>query len=220
MNVSHAWARCSVAQRSTIPSTLRASATSSLSAGSYVYQQGAHSSAIYVIRSGVACLESVNRRGERCIVHFLGKGAMIGHEALREQLRCFDARACTDIEIERVKLRGSLNEIQHDDPLGSVDLLALKMLQDITTFRIELHRANANQRVLLMLELLKSAHPPEALTIWLPSRQDMADMLDMNHVTASRVVANLYRSNILLRGTRHDRVGVDWAQVGRWLQAD
>ena len=41
----------------------------------------------------------------------------------------------------------------------------------------------------------------------------MANTLDINHATASRMFAHLYRENVLLQGRRSDEVGVDWCKV-------
>lgn len=94
------------------------------------------------------------------------------------------------------------------------------LLHEITRFRVELHRASARQRVLLLLEQLRKAHPANLSSIWLPSRQEMADTLDINHVTASRVVAQLFRERVLRRGHRSDDVDVDWFQVHRLLHTE
>lgn len=186
----------------------------------YLYQQGEPSSTAFVIRSGIACLESVNHRGERCIVHFLGPGALIGHEAWLGQPRCFDARACTDTVLEPMAAASRPDPGRQAGTAGGLGMAVSHLLQDITKFRVELHGASAKQRVLLLLEQLRKAHLPQATSIWLPSRQEMADTLDINHVTASRVVAHLFRETVLLRGLRSDEVGVDWNRVHRLLQAE
>lgn len=186
----------------------------------YLYQQGEPASTAFVIRSGIASLESVNHRGERCIIHFLGPGAFIGHEAWLGQPRCFDARACTDTELERVAAPSRSDPGQPAGTVPGFGVAVSHLLQEITRFRAELHCASARQRVLLLLAQLRKAHAPEVTSIWLPSRQEMADTLDINHVTASRVVAHLYRENVLRRGPRSDKVGVDWCKVHRLLHSE
>jgi CRP-like cAMP-binding protein len=189
-------------------------------AKSYIYQQGEPSSTAFVIRSGIACLESVNHRGERCIVHFLGPGALIGHEACLGEPRYFDARACTDIVLEPFGSQARSDPGRHAGIQSGSGMAVSHLLRDITNFRVELHRSSARRRVLLLLEQLRKAHPREATPLWLPSRQDIADTLDINHVTASRVVARLYREKVLLRAARNDEVGIDWHRVHRLLQAE
>lgn len=171
-----------------------------------------------MIRSGIASLESVNHRGERCIVHFLGPGSIIGHEAWLGQPRCFDARACLHTVLEPLASHPGPNCLA--DALTDPGMAVSNLLHEITRFRVELHRASARQRVLLLLEQLRKAHPAEVRSIWLPSRQEMADTLDINHVTASRVVAHLFRESVLRQDPRSDEVGVDWSQVHRLLHTE
>jgi CRP-like cAMP-binding protein len=206
--------------RSQLPAVQRAPALVRFPAQHHLYQQGDPASAAFVIRSGIACLESVNHRGDRSIVHFLGPGALIGHEAWLAEPRCFDARACTEMALEPVATLPRSSPGCPGDSLQEFGVAVSQLLQDITKFRVELHRANAVQRVLLLLEQLRKAHLSQATSIWLPSRHEMADTLDINHVTASRVVAHLFRENVLLRVPRSDEVGVDWHRVHRLLQAE
>lgn len=189
-----------------------------LPAQAYLYQAGDPSTTAFMIRSGIVSLESVNHRGERCIVQFLGPGSFIGHEAWMGQRRCFDARACIPTVLEPgasppgpIRLNGVFTD---------AGMAVSKLLHEITRFRVELHRASARQRVLLLLEQLRKAHPANISSIWLPSRQEMADTLDINHVTASRVVAQLFRERVLRRVHRSDEVGVDWIQVQRLLHTE
>lgn len=125
---------------------------------------------------------------------------------MAHQPRWFDARACTDTALE---------------PVGPADNVASglvsRMLHEMAQFRVELHRSNARRRVLLLLELLGKIHPPETDSFWLPGRQDMADLLDINHITASRVVAGLYREGVLQRTARHGLAGIAWDNVTRLL---
>lgn len=44
------------------------------------------------------------------------------------------------------------------------------------------------------LHLLEERH---GNTIWLPSRTEMADYLDLNHATVSRVIARLKRDGVI-----------------------
>jgi len=189
-------------------------------AKSYIYQQGEPSSTAFVIRSGIACLESVNHRGERCIVHFLGPGALIGHEACLGEPRYFDARACKDLVLEPFASQARSDAGRHAGIQSRSSMDVSHLLRDITKFRVELHRSSARRRVLLLLDQLRKAHLSQATSIWLPSRHEMADTLDINHVTASRVVAHLFRENVLIRAPRNDEVGVDWHQVHHLLQAE
>lgn len=179
-------------------------------ANSYLYPAGERSTELYRIRSGIVGLESVNERGERCIFHLVGSGAVLGHETLLRQPRIFDARACTDVFLEAISLLPSTDPTLSHSMMLWAHSAVTRLLQDVTRFKVELHRAQATEKVLLLFERIKNLLPEHSDTCWLPSRTEMADILDINHVTASRVVARLFREGALRRSVRKQFAQVDW----------
>lgn len=182
-------------------------------ANDYLFQQGEPSPELFRIRKGIVCLESVNDRGERCIFHLLGQGAVFGHETLLQQPRSFDARACTDAVVEAISVSTGTDPSQWVSLMHWANASVSRLLQDAARFKVELHRAQATEKVLLLLEQLKKLHPEKSDACWLPSRTEMADILDINHATASRVVARLFRDGALRRGATKEVARVDWNRV-------
>lgn len=179
-------------------------------ANGYLYQEGEKSTELYRIRSGIVCLESVNERGERCIFHLVGSGSVVGHEAVHRLPRSFDVRACTDVFLEAILLPSSTGSALSNSMMGWVHATQAKLLQDAAKFKVDLHRARASEKVRLLLKQIKKLHPDQANAYWLPSRSEMADILEINHVTASRVVARLFRDGTLQRAGNKEFVQIDW----------
>lgn len=190
------------------------SKTHTIQANQYVYQQGQMSTALYRVRSGVVSLESVNERGERCIFHLIGKGAVIGHEALLRTPRSLDLRACTEALVEVIPTPHATDSTVSQTMIRWAHASMARLLQDAARFRVELHRAQAREKVLLLLEQIRDLDPDVTDTCWLPSRSEMADILDINHATASRVVARLFREGMLQRTVHKEMAQVNWNLVG------
>ena len=140
---------------------------------------------------------------------------MLGHEALLQQPRDFDARACTDTVVETIPLSATADPATGGSLMRWAHAAVARLLQDAVRFKVELHRAQATEKVLLLLEQLKKLHPEKADACWLPSRGEMADILDINHATASRVVARLFREGTLRRAANKDFALVDWGRIRR-----
>jgi CRP-like cAMP-binding protein len=188
-------------------------------ANDYLYQQGEASPQLYLVKAGIVCLESANDRGERCIIHLMGQGALVGHEAFLQQPRSFDARVCTDAVLEVISMPVTTDITLGDSMMRWANTAVARLLQDAVNFKVELHRAHAHEKVLLLLEQLKSLHPESADVFWIPSRSEMADILGINHVTASRVVAKLFRESALLRASHKNYARVDWERVRLLLRS-
>jgi CRP-like cAMP-binding protein len=179
----------------------------------YLFQQGETAADLYRIRTGIVCLESVNERGDRCITHLLGQGAVIGHEALLQHPRGFDARVCTDAVIETMAVPPTTDPARGAWLMQWAAAAVARLLQDAAAFRVELHRARAEEKVLLLLEQLRKLHAEKAEVCWLPSRYEMADILDIHHATASRVIARLFRDGALRPTARRDFAKVNWNRI-------
>lgn len=182
-------------------------------ANEYLYQQGEQATELYRVREGIVCLEGVNERGERCIFHLLGRDSVLGHEALLQQPRSFDVRSCTEAKVEVIHLPTTAETSLRASMLHWVTTDAARMLQDAARFKVELHRAQAAEKMLLLLGVLQKLQPEQTDCFWLPSRNEMADILDINHATASRIVARLFREGALRRVSRKDFVKVDWNRI-------
>lgn len=182
----------------------------------YLHLQGESRTNIYRITQGILALEAVSANGQRCILQFLGPGSLLGGEALWQDSREFDARACTEMEIERC-----FDATHHDDAAARTRVAEEVAQQAIRIARtkVTLHHSSAYQRVLQLLLVLKALHPPQTRSVWLPTRSDMADFLDINLATASRLVTRLQRDAVLhVEGLAS--ATVDWDKVQELLSRD
>lgn len=178
-------------------------------AGHYLHLRGDTQSGVYRIQSGIVALEEVNEDGHRCILQFLGPGALLGGEVLWQTARAFDARACTRVTVERCFTEEALQEAA--TRLAVAETMA-QQGQRMARLKSALHQANAHQRVLNMLSALRALTTPHGNAIWLPSRTEMADYLDLNHATVSRVIARLKRDGVIQMAGANNAV-VAWDRL-------
>lgn len=130
-----------------------------------------------------------------------------------QRTRDFDARACTDAVIETVTLPPTIDPAQAASLIHWAAAAVARLLHDTASFRVELHRARAEEKVLLLLEQLRTLQAEKAEVCWLPSRYEMADILDIHHATASRVIARLFRDGALKPTARRDFAKVNWSRI-------
>lgn len=170
-----------------------------VAAGQRVYQTHGLAGCCYLVQSGLVRLEKYSEQGERCIVLLLGPGAALGLDALQQVLRQTDAWACTDVVLHSIPIlrrpgQTTVPDTHHTELYAGL----LRQFHDAMAWTAQLTRGTARQRVVSLL-LRIAALTPSAQPIWLPSRQDMADMVGITHVTASRIVAQLCREGALTR---------------------
>ena len=178
-------------------------------AGHYLHLRGDTKSGVYRIQSGIVALEEVNEDGHRCILHFLGPGALLGGEVLWQPTREFDARACTRVSVDRCFTHEALQELA--TRLAVAETMA-QQGQRMARLKSALHQAKAHQRVLNLLSTLRALTTPHDNAIWLPSRTEMADYLDLNHATVSRVIARLKRNDVIQMAGANNAV-VAWDRL-------
>lgn len=182
-------------------------------AGHYLHLRGDTLSGVSRIQNGIVALEEVNENGHRCILQFLGPGALLGGELLWQTSREFDARACTRVVVEQCFTEEALREPA--TRLALAEAMA-QQGQHATRLKAALHQANAHQRVLNLLSALHALEKPHGNAIWLPSRTEMADYLDLNPATVSRVIARLRRDGVIrMAGLNHAVVAWDVFQAQR-----
>ena len=178
-------------------------------AGKYLHLRGATHPGVYRIQRGIVSLEEVNEDGNRCILQFLGPGALLDGEMLWQSAREFDARACTRVEVERCDSDEQLREPAFR---LSVAQAMAQQGQRMAQLKAALHQANADQRVLHLLSTLKALPAASGQAIWLPTRTEMADFLDLNHATVSRVIARLRRNGVIQLVGTHSAL-VAWERL-------
>ncbi len=161
---------------------------------------------LYTIREGIVRLERSTDSGDRRIVRLVGRGDLLGQEALIDRRHTDDAIACTPVSLCRIprRLVGTLSEHQ-----AMVDELMQRWqsaLDDAQAWVTQLTTGAAGRRMLHLLVKLDE-HTDEKGLIWLPRREDMGAMLDMTIETASRLVSRFKREGLLeLHPPRHAKL--------------
>jgi CRP-like cAMP-binding protein len=166
-------------------------------AGERVYEQGRGGSAAFTVRQGIVRFERVSSDGGRRIVRLSGQGALIGQEAMLHRAYAEEAVACTDVEVCRIP-RSAIEEFGSREPVVLRELMHRwqAALDAAGEWNAEVTRGTARRRVLMLLHQLQQLSDGEG-RIWLPSRLEMSDMLNVAVETASRVVSQLRREGVL-----------------------
>lgn len=169
----------------------------SLQPGQRVYAQGEGGSAVFTVRSGIVRFERVTSAGECRIVRLAGVGSLIGQEALLRSPYAEDAVACTAVEVCRIPVE-TVERNCAQQPALRRELMRRwqSALEAAGEWNAELARGHARRRMLKLMAQLRQLSA-DGSTIWLPSRQEMSDMLGLAPETASRLVSRLRREGVL-----------------------
>lgn len=165
-----------------------------LPAGAVLFRQGdGPGEAVWVVEQGLMRLEHVAEEGARRIVGLVGVGELLGHDGLCGLPHACEAVACSDVRLRRVSLAGLDAE-----PLAAARLLRLAALALATAqaWTAEVVAGAAADRVRHLLARLAEHEDADGLC-WLPSRQEMAAMLDLRHETVSRHVSALRQQGLI-----------------------
>lgn len=172
--------------------------------GALLFQMGAGGEAAFTVREGVVRLERLDERGERHVVRLVGRGDLLGMEALLGQSYAASAVACTPVKVCRLP-RALVDELAEQDAglLRGLMRRWQQALDDADEWITELLSGTARWRMLRLL-LKLSEYGDVQGRVWLPTRQDMGAMLGMTVETASRLVSALKREGVLRSdGARH-----------------
>ncbi|HEY0824648.1 MAG TPA: Crp/Fnr family transcriptional regulator [Ramlibacter sp.] len=169
----------------------------SLQQGERLYTQGDAGSAVYTVRSGIVRFERVTSGGECRIVRLAGVGALIGQEALLRAPYAEDAVACTPLQVCRIPV-DTVESNCAQQPALRRELMRRwqAALEAAGEWNAELARGHARRRMLKLMAQLRQLSA-DGSTIWLPSRQEMSEMLGLAPETASRLVSRLRREGVL-----------------------
>lgn len=162
-----------------------------------LYVRGATGRFAYVVASGIVRFERVTVSGIRRITRVAGRGDLIGQEALLRQAYRDDAVACTPATLHRVP--ASLLEDEGWPPGRPCTALMgcwQQVLDASEGWSSEVTVGPARRRMLQLLARL-DRHPEGDQLVWLPRRDQMADMLDIAIETCSRVLSTLRRECVL-----------------------
>jgi CRP/FNR family transcriptional regulator len=162
-----------------------------------LYDRGEPGSAVFTIRAGLVRFERVTEGGDRRIVRLVGRGDLIGQEALLPRPYADEAIACTPVQVCRIP-RLLIDGIGEREPPLVRELMRRwqRALEEAETWIADLATGAARRRVLKLLAKL-DGHADDAGAFWLPRRDVMGAMLDMTVETCSRSVSQLRRDGVL-----------------------
>jgi len=163
-----------------------------------VFRQGDQGHALYTVREGVLRLERVTERGERRIVRLVGRGDLIGQEAMLGQRHGDDAVACTPVQLCRIPA-SLVDELEALEAPLRRELMQRwqAAVDDARDWLADLSTGPARRRMLRLLDRLLG-YAGGSDTVWLPRREEMGAMLDMTVETASRLVSQLRRDGVIV----------------------
>lgn len=188
-----------------------------LEPGDPVYLYGAPGAAVFTVRSGIVRFERVTAAGGRRIVRLAGQGTLLGQEALVRSPYADDVIACTRVEVCRIP-RPSVEHLAQKNPHLVRELMLRwhAALDASHHWTAELACGSARSRMLRLLEVLVQLSCGRE-HVWLPSRLEMSDMLDLAEETSSRQVARL-RSEGVIRSLRPGVATIDNLKLRQALQ--
>lgn len=168
-----------------------------LLADARIVARGQVPNALYTVRAGLVRFERVSASGERHIVRLVGRGGLIGLEGLLRQPSADEVVACTTVKVCRIPLdlADALGSGRNDMAMALMRQWQ-RALDDAANLSVGLRTGAARLRVLRLLHHL-AQHADDEGRIWMPRREEMADLLGMALETASRAVSGLRRAGVL-----------------------
>jgi CRP/FNR family transcriptional regulator len=174
--------------------------------GTVFFEEGKCDRDLFSIRSGIIKMQSLTADGTQHIVRLLGAGSAIGLELLAAE-KCYrhTAIALTTVDACHIPLETMLHlDATYPQLCQQVRIRLQQDLDRTDRWAIILRSGAARMRVVhLLLLILEYSNIPDHV-IELPSRKDMAAIIGTTVETASRVIADLKRHNVLRKtGSRH-----------------
>lgn len=168
-----------------------------LQAEQAVYGRGRPGLAVYTVREGIVRFERCTGDGRRRIVRVAGRGDLIGLEAMLAQSYADDAVACTPVRLCRLP-RPLVDGLSGEHAALRQELMRRwqAAVDQAVTWAAELAVGPAPLRLLRLLVLLQR-HGEDDGRLWLPRRDQIADMLDLTVETASRQISRLRREGVI-----------------------
>lgn len=179
--------------------------------GECLYRQGDCISAVSTIRSGLVKLVQRLPNGDRRIVRILGQGDLAGLEGMEGQPMDHDAITMDYVRVCRIPCNVIVT-LRRDNPELHQALLQRwhRALAKANAWITRLSTGHTRERVARLLLLLDETAEDD--TIFLPSRDDIGDMLGITTESASRATAEFRRQGWLKPLPEH-RAWVDSAAL-------
>lgn len=172
-----------------------------LAVGDVLYEQTDKIDYVYTIRSGLIKLVRYLPNGNYRIVRLLRQGDLAGIEALNGSAYLHHAIILQPTSICRIPVKNIDQLNNHSSHLYS-QLTARwqKVQSDADIWLTDLNMGSSRHRVAKLLIYLASLNKEESF--YLPSREDIGALLGITTETASRIIAEFKRTE-LLKNFRH-----------------
>jgi CRP-like cAMP-binding protein len=170
-----------------------------------LFEEGERDKGIFSIRSGIIKLLSLTMDGSRRIVRLLGRGGTIGLELLDAD-ECYrhTAIALTSVDVCQIPLQ-TMQQLDASYPqlCQQVRSRLQEDLDRADQWIVELGSGPARKRIanLLLLMVEYSNDPHHAIELL--GREDMAAIIGTSVETASRIIAEFKRRDILRKTGTH-----------------
>jgi CRP-like cAMP-binding protein len=179
------------------------------SPGEIIYRQGEPSDVIFSVRRGVIKLSVTSADGQLRIVRLIGPGAVIGIEALVEQVFQHEAQTLTAVDVCAIPLR-TMHQLAKEQPALCKRLMQQlqQQLVQADEHLLKLSMGSIRDRVIALIRELDELGGKGSVEFQLPSNTDIAALVAARIETVSRVMADLKRDGRLAR-----------TEDGRWVPA-
>ncbi len=171
--------------------------------GQYLFHQGEHDHAVYLIKSGKLKLIQNTEEGREIIINIIGPGEVLGETALfQEQELTFSAVAIEDVRLCAMN-RGDLETVIQRNPEFAVKIISHLARKLNATMRQVGETSGASVKEKLLRLLLRLANEygkttPEMTVIELKlTQQEMGNMIGASRVKVSQVLRELKAAGIL-----------------------
>jgi CRP-like cAMP-binding protein len=166
-----------------------------------LFAQGQSDKGVFSIRSGMVKLLSLTTDGTQRIVRLLGRGGAIGLELLEpEETYRHTAIALTPVDACQIPLETMLQlDASYPQLCQEVRARLQEDLDRADQWVVTLGSGPARRRIAWLLLLMVEYSNSPNDSIELLSREDMAAIIGSSVETASRIVADLKRRDILHR---------------------
>jgi CRP-like cAMP-binding protein len=171
-----------------------------LKAGSRIYNSGDTAEFMYTIRSGLVKLVQYLPDGTQRIVRLLRTADVVGLEATLDPNYKHDAIVLHNAEVCRYPT-SALEDLSKNNPDLHRELMTRwkRALDEADSWVTEFSTGSSKQRIARLLIMLARGSTANTCTLF--SREDMGAMLGITTETASRMIAEFKRQNLIVKVT-------------------
>jgi CRP/FNR family transcriptional regulator, anaerobic regulatory protein len=180
-----------------------------------LYAEGDKGNSVYSIRDGYLKLEQMLPDGSTRIVRLLGRGALVGFEALLGHPYRHTAIALAELDVCRIDT-ATLNQLEIEKPRLGEKVMAHweRHLEAADRWISEMSSGPVKSRILHLCRYLLELNGREKKAIRFFGYEDMAAMVGTTRETFSRTVAELKREGSTAADGRQPRFSVGPARDG------